>query len=88
MIAIKTQKLIWCDFLSVVFPAIAVVESLTPYLHIRHLAGKITSGSHRSHSHRLKPLIDLKGHKGIFVSSTALPRRSSAGYPYKNSNDR
>ena len=38
MIAIKTQKLIWGDFLSVVFPAIAVVVSLTPYLHIWHLA--------------------------------------------------
>ena len=88
MIAIKIQKLIWGDFLSVVFPAIAVVVSLTPYLHIWHLAGKITSGSHRSHSHCLKSLIDLKRHKGIFVPSTSLLRRSSAGYPYKNSNDR
>ena len=88
MIAIKIQKLIWGDFLSVVFPAIAVVVSLTPYLHIWHLAGKITSGSHRSHSHCLKSPIDLKRHKGIFVPSTSLLRRSSAGYPYKNSNDR
>ena len=87
MIAIKTQKLIWGDFLSVVFPALAVVVSLTPYLHVWHLAGKITSGSHRSHSHCLKSLIDLKRHKGIFVPSTSVLRRSSAGYSYKNSND-
>ena len=87
MIAIKTQKLIWGDFLSVVFPALAVVVSLTPYLHVWHLAGKITSGSHRSHSHYLKSLIDLKRHKGIFVPSTSVLRRSSAGYSYKNSND-
>ena len=88
MIAIKTQKLIWGDFLSVVFAAIAVVVSLTPYLHIWHLAGKITSDSHRSHSHCLKSIIDRKRHHGIFVPSTAVLRRSSAGYPYKNSNDR
>ena len=87
MIAIKTQKLIWGDFLSFVFPALAVVVSLTPYLHVWHLAGKITSGSHRSHSHCLKSLIDLKRHKGIFVPSTSVLRRSSAGYSYKNSND-
>ena len=83
MIAIKTQKLIWGDFLSVVFPALAVVVSVTPYLHVWHLAGKITSGSHRSHSHCLKSLIDLKRHKGIFVPSTSVLRRSSAGYSYK-----
>ena len=50
----------WIHFLSVVFPAIAVVVSLTPYLrHIWRLAGKITSGygTRRSRSHYLKSLI-------------------------------
>ena len=50
----------WIQFLSVVFPAIAVVVSLTPYLrHIWRLAGKITSGygTRRSHGHCLKSLI-------------------------------
>ena len=60
MIAIKTQKVMWIHFLSVVFPAIAVVVSLTPYLRlIWRLAGKITSGygTRRSRGHCLKSLI-------------------------------
>ena len=52
------------------------------------LLAYLTPGSHRSHSHCLKSLIDLKRHKGIFVPSTSFLRRSSAGHSYKNNNDR
>ena len=52
------------------------------------LLAYLTPGSHRSHSHCLTSLIDLKRHKGIFVPSTSFLRRSSAGYSYKNNNDR